>query len=111
MALFALGNNKDNTMGIGKMGILHPIHRRDNVINIPGNFRGITIVLIISKIHDIIRNTHQRMAMPEDRLDTQFGFNPGRAPAYATLLLNEAIAEAKTKSSPMCCQFRHPESV
>ena len=41
------------------------------------------------------------MAIPEDRLDTQFGFSPGRAPVHATLLLNEAIEEANDKKQPL----------
>ena len=41
------------------------------------------------------------MAIPEDRLDAQFGFTSGRAPVHATLILNEAIAEAKDKKQPL----------
>ena len=84
-----------------KQGILHPVHKRDKAINQPGNFRGITIVSIILKVLDIIRNSHQKEAIPEDRLDHQFGFTPDRAPAHATLLLNEAIAEARDTKSPL----------
>lgn len=84
-----------------KTGILHPVHKKDKAINIPGNFRGITIISIIAKILDIIRTTHQKVAIPEDRLDVQFGFTEDRAPAHATLLLNEAIAEARDTKSPL----------
>lgn len=84
-----------------KTGILHPIHKKDKEINIPGNFRGITIISIIAKILDIIRANHQKQAIPEDRLDVQFGFTEDRAPAHASLILNEAIAEARDNKSPL----------
>ena len=84
-----------------KYGILHPIHKKDKAIDQPGNFRGITIVTIISKVLDIIHSSHQRAAIPEDKLDIQFGFTAGRSPSHATFLLNEAIADAKDSKKPL----------
>ena len=84
-----------------KTGLLHPIHKRGKEINLPGNFRGITIVFIICKVLDIIKCTHQKVVIPEDRLDVQFGFTPERSPSHATLLVNEAIIEAKEQNLPL----------
>ena len=84
-----------------KIGILHPIHKKDKAINIPGNFRGIQIISILAKILDIIRNNHQKAAIPDDRCDYQFGFTEGRAHSHATMLLNKVIAEAKDTKEPL----------
>ena len=83
-----------------KSGILHPIHKKNKLLNIAGNYRGITIIKIIGKVLDIILAKHQQVAIPSTH-NMQFSFTQGRAPSHATLLMSEAIAQAKDRKAPL----------
>jgi hypothetical protein len=81
-------------------GIIHPVFKKKNPRCDPGNYRGITITPIVGKLLDIILASHQRAAIPEDKQDLQFGFTKGKAPAHATLMVTEVLAEARDVKQP-----------
>ena len=78
-----------------KEGLLHPIHKKGKPPEDPGNYRGITITPIITKVIDKLILDHQRIATPGRIHPLQCGFVEGRSGAHAAFLLTEAIAEAK----------------
>lgn len=83
-----------------KSGILHPIHKKGKAILNAGNYRGITIIKIIAKVLDIIIARHQAEAIP-NTCNLQFSFTKDKSPSHATLLLNEAISEARDNDMPL----------
>ena len=83
-----------------KMSYKLPIPKKDKDQRIQDNHRGITIAPIITKVLETI--------CPESGLSTdiktnglQFGFAIGKSPSMATLLVTEAIAEAKANRTPL----------
>ena len=71
-----------------------PIPKRNKDSRIQDNYRGITIAPILGKILEMIA---LETGINEDLKtnDLQFGFSCGRSPSMATLLITEAIAEAR----------------
>ena len=45
-----------------KEGLIHPVHKKGKQVDQPGNYRGITITPIITKVIDKILLDHQRLA-------------------------------------------------
>ena len=85
-----------------KSEILHPIHKTKKPLSIGGNYRGITTIKIIVKALDIILARHQAVATPQTHdLHVQFSSTKGKAPSHATLLMTEAMSEAKDKDKPL----------
>ena len=84
-----------------KEGLLHPIHKKGKPKDIPGNYRGITITPVVTKILDTIILNHQNAASPGRCHPLQFGFTKGRSPLHAAFLLTEAIAESKDNGEPL----------
>ena len=66
---------------------------------IQDNHRGITIAPIIGKVLEKICLLYDVADLPQN--DLQFGFTAGRSPSMCSLIITEAIAEAKTLKIPL----------
>ena len=75
-----------------------PIPKKDKDPRIQDNHRGITIAPILCKIVELIC---MKLGIEQDLPgnDLQFGFTIGRSPSMASLIITEALAEAKRTKS------------
>ena len=75
-----------------------PIPKKDEDPRIQDNYRGITIAPILCKIVELIC---MKLGIEQDLPgnDLQFGFTIGRSPSMASLVITEALAEAKRTKS------------
>ena len=81
-----------------KVGLLHPIHKKGKLPEIPGNYRGITITPIVMKVMDRLILDHQSLATPNRLHHIQFGFMEGKSGAHAAFLVTEAVEEANRET-------------
>ena len=80
-----------------KEGIKHPILKKNKIMNVSGNYRGISISPILGKILDNIHLGHQKAATPDRIHPLQFGFSEGKSCTHAAFLVSESMAECKDK--------------
>ena len=79
-----------------KEGVRHPIPKKDKIITIPGNYRGISISAILGKILDKIHLDHQKLSTDARKFHPlQFGFQEGRSCTQAAFIISESIADCK----------------
>ena len=66
------------------------------------NYRGITMASVILKVMEMmwLQNNNEE-CIDQDISDLQFGFTANRSPSMASLLLTEAILEAKSTKKPL----------
>ncbi len=82
-------------------GVTHPIQKRNKDKIIPGNYRGITISPIITKIMDSISLPHQQREIYFEPDNLQFGFSENRSGTFAAFILNECIADSMDSKRPL----------
>ena len=82
-------------------GATHPIQKKGKPKNISGNYRGITICPIVTKVMDTISLRHQKSSVYRDPDDLQFGFSNGRSGVHTAFILNECIAESLDNKTPL----------
>ena len=75
------------------------IPKKGKDARIQDNHRGITIAPIIGKVLEKICLLYDVADLPQN--DLQFGFTAGRSPSMCSLIITEAIAEAKTLKIPL----------
>ena len=78
-----------------------PIPKPRKDPKIQDNFRGITVTSIFLKVLEAICIEQEAGTLNKDLSDLQFGFTEGRSPAMASLLITEAIAEARETKTPL----------
>ena len=61
--------------------------------------RGITVAPVISKLLEILADMLGLAHLPQNKL--QFGFTHGRSPTMCSLIITEAISEARATKSPL----------
>ena len=61
--------------------------------------RGITVAPIISKLLEVLADMLGLEMLPQNKL--QFGFSHGRSPTMCSLIISEAISEARATKSPL----------
>ena len=83
-----------------KMSYKLPIPKKDKDQRIQDNHRGITIVPIITKVLETVC-LESGLSTDIKTNGLQFGFAIGKSPSMATLLVTEAIAEAKANRTPL----------
>ena len=83
-----------------KMSYKLPIPKKDKDQRIQDNHRGITIAPIITKVLETVC-LESGLSTDIKTNGLQFGFAIGKSPSMATLLVTEAIAEAKANRTPL----------
>ena len=79
-----------------------PIPKNGKDPRLMDNYRGITISSIFTKIlENIIANKELRYLTDSSSNNLQVGFTRERSPVMASLLITEAIADAKTSRTPL----------
>ena len=79
-----------------------PIPKKGKDSRIQDNYRGITIASIILKVLEIIcLDMELEETANSTTSDLQFGFTRERSPSMASLLITEALAEAKYLKTPL----------
>ena len=83
-----------------KSGIINPIHKKGKDPRHFENYRGITISSVLGKLFEtvILNRLHQLNA---DQSQLQYGFTKGLSPSMASLLLSEAVLDAKMCNRPI----------
>ena len=69
------------------------IPKKNKDSRIQDNHRGITVAPIIGKLLEVIADMLGLVKLPQNRL--QFGFSHGRSPAMCSVIITEAISEAR----------------
>ena len=78
-----------------KSGYIFSMPKKGKDPKNPAGHRGITITSVLSKILEaVFKNRHEETALPMQE-NLQFGFTQGYSPLMATLVVTEAIGEAK----------------
>ena len=83
-----------------KLAFKLPIPKKGKDAKLQDNHRGITIAPILGKVLEIIC-LREGIAPEIPTSDLQFGFTGGRAPCMASLIITEAIADARSSRSPL----------
>ena len=95
----------NSVMGSGHLppalqqGYIIPIHKKGRDPLSTDNYRGITITPILSKLLEHILLSRVESAFAQQ--DLQYGFTKGMAPAFASLIVTEALAEARDRKTPL----------
>jgi hypothetical protein len=85
-----------------KRGILTPIYKQGGKpLDDPGSYRGITVCSVLSKVLEQFIAVHSEHILLPNQSRLQCGFTSGLSPAYAALMLTEAIAEQKYLRKPL----------
>ena len=82
-----------------KEGILSSVFKKKFPIFDPNNHRGITVVVVLSKIVETIMLARSNPILHQNPL--QRGFSGGVAPIQASLLVQLAISEAQANGTPL----------
>jgi hypothetical protein len=83
-----------------------PIPKAKKVAIYQDNYRGISIPLILMKLMEMVVKILDEDNISHNQVDLQFGFTKGRSPYMATLLITEALAEARdTKREVYVCSL------
>ena len=87
-------------------GLIKPLYKKGDK-KIPSNYRGITLLPLMSKIFTaIIRDRLLYWADLNDKLnESQFGFRQGRRTTDAIFIMSTAIQAYKKKKSPLYACF------
>ena len=87
-------------------GIIYPIFKGGNIDD-PKNYRGITLINIISKIFSqIILNRFTKWsAKNETLIDNQFGFQKGKSTIDCIFILHSIIAKTLNSNKKLYCAF------
>lgn len=78
-----------------KLGILSPVLKKGKDKTIPGNYRGITVTPIISKLLEATLQRHLDDILLPTQNRLQRGFTAKTSPLNAALLVSECLNEAK----------------
>ena len=84
-----------------KTGTITPVHKKSKDKEKPGNYRGITITPILSKVLEKIIKVHQKESTKDTDHPLQFGFTEGKSMSHAAFLVSEALNEAKDRKIPI----------
>jgi hypothetical protein len=84
-----------------QINITHPIHKKGKQKDIAGNYRGITISPVVTKILDTILLAHQKCSVSRNTDDLQYGFTKAQSGIHAAFILNESIAESIDRKTPL----------
>ena len=88
-----------------KIGALVPTHKKGTAIKNPDNYRRITIASNLGRLveKEMTTRTKPKAKLKQDPL--QFGFTDECSPSMCSLLVTEAIAEAKDNGTPLYISF------
>lgn len=88
-----------------KLGLLNPCLKKDRNHKEPNNYRRITISSLIGKVVETHLLIVSNKALGPRQNCLQFGFTEDVSPMFAAVILTEAMAEAKDKSTPLYLTF------
>ena len=83
-------------------GLLTPVLKKNKDARYPGNYRGIAVTPIISKILEIILQEKIDPILSPSQSKLQRGFTAETSPINAGIQITEAINEASDKGHPVC---------
>jgi hypothetical protein len=85
-----------------KRGILTPVYKKGGKpLDDPGSYRGITVCSLLSKVLEQFMAVHSDQIFLPSQSRLQCGFTAGLSPAYAALIMSEAIVEQKDTKKPL----------
>jgi hypothetical protein len=95
-----------------KIGLVTPVYKRKGDKTHAANYRGITVMPVISKILEVLLLEKLREILDPLRnpLQVQRGFTPGSSPMHCSLLLQEAILDARDKRKPVYIAYLDAKS-
>ncbi|MES9879604.1 MAG: reverse transcriptase family protein [Sedimenticola sp.] len=85
---------------IFKSGTIRPIHKKGKDPSSVGSYRGITITSVLCKVFEVVL-LKRMVGLNEDQSEMQFGFTKGLSPTMASLLLSEAVIDARNNREPL----------
>ncbi|MES9904544.1 MAG: reverse transcriptase family protein [Sedimenticola sp.] len=83
-----------------KSGILTPIHKKGKDPTKVESYRGITITSVLGKAFEIVLLNRMK-ELDNDQSELQFGFSKGLSPAMASLMVSEAVIDAKNSKESL----------
>ena len=88
-----------------KVGAVAPVHKTGKPLNEPDAYRRVTISSTIGKVveKEVMKRTKEVTVERQAKL--QYGFTSGCSPALCSLIITEAIAEAKDNKCPLYLTF------
>lgn len=87
--------------GVLKTVILTPVLKKDKDRKLPGNYRGIAVTPVLSKILETILKKHVEPTLTKIQNPLQRGFTEKTSPTNAAIIITEGLAEAKDNGKPM----------
>ena len=88
-----------------KVGVITPIYKKKGSATDAKNYRGITILPIVTKILETVLREVVRPAVEEVQSGLQRGFTQNSSPMNCSLILEEVIRESKDRKQPLFMAF------
>jgi len=88
-------------------GSVFPLHKGKGSLSDPSNYRGISLVSVVSKIFEVILNRRVSHCLESNGIlsDFQAGFRDERSTLDQIFILNECIAQARELKRPLYIAF------
>jgi hypothetical protein len=88
-----------------KVGLMSSVFKKKPPVTNPSNHRGITVIIIITKVIEITLRTRVDPVFLPSQNPLQRGFTKGVAPIYAAWILQETINECEDQGHPLYIAF------
>ena len=88
-----------------KRGVLTPVYKRKGLNTEAKNYRGITILPVITRILEAVLRKKIQPAINANQSALQRGFTRNSSPMNSSLILEEAIREQRDKRKPLYIAF------
>ena len=93
-----------------KLGVLTPVYKRKGLNTEAKNYRGITILPVITKILEALLRRKIQPIINANQSALQRGFTKNSSPMNCSLILQEAIREQRDKRKPLYIAFLDAKS-
>ena len=93
-----------------KLGVLTPVYKRKGLNTEAKNYRGITILPVITKILEAVLRKKIQPIINANQSALQRGFTKNSSPMNCSLILEEAIREQRDKRKPLYIAFLDAKS-
>ena len=93
-----------------KLGVLTPVYKRKGLNTEAKNYRGITILPVITKILEAVLRKKIQPIINANQSALQRGFTKNSSPMNCSLILEETIREQRDKRKPLYIAFLDAKS-
>ena len=95
---------------LGRLGILTPVYKRKGLNTEAKNYRGITILPVITKVLEAVLRSKIQPIINAQQNPLQRGFTKNSSPMNCSLIIEESLLEQGDRRQPLYIAFLDAKS-